>query len=54
MDGSTENKRNILAISILFNAYPPNRLPHIPPIAMANQDSDWRSPANAALIKREF
>lgn len=34
---------------MLVNAYPPNKLPHIPPIAIANQDSDWRSPVNAAL-----
>lgn len=35
---------------MLVNAYPPNKLPHIPPNAIDNQDIDWRSPANEALF----
>jgi hypothetical protein len=37
----------------LDNAYPPNKLPNIPPTAIDDQDNDWRSPANSDL-KREL
>lgn len=50
MDGSTEKRRNIVSISKLVNAYPPDKLPNMPPKAIANQDIDWRSPANEALV----
>lgn len=49
--GSMEKSRKIVSICKLVNASPPSMLPHIPPKAIANQDNDWRSPANEALIK---
>lgn len=53
MVGRAENKRKLVAICKLFSAYPPNKLPHIPPKAIANQDTDCRSPANEALINNK-
>ena len=50
-NGRTEKRRNIVSIFKLVKAYPPDKLPNIPPKAIANQDIDWRSPANEALIK---
>lgn len=49
MDGSIEKRRKIVCISKLDNANPPVKLPHMPPKAIANHDTDWRSPANEAL-----
>lgn len=51
MDGSTEKRRKIVCICKLVSAYPPDKLPHMPPKAIENHDIDWRSPANVALIK---
>jgi hypothetical protein len=39
-----------LSICKLVNAYPPNKLPQIPPTAIDNQDMDCRSPAKDALF----
>jgi len=50
MAGSTEKRRKILSICKLVNAYPPNKLPQIPPTAIDNQDMDCRSPAKDALF----
>jgi hypothetical protein len=52
MQGSTENRRKIVYICNLDNATPPNKLPHIPPTAIENQDNDWRSPANLTLTNK--
>ena len=52
MHGSTQNRRKIVSIRKLDNAYPPNKLPHIPPKAIEDQDIDWRSPANDALTNK--
>lgn len=52
MHGSTENRRKIASIRKLDNANPPNKLPHIPPKAIADQDNDWRSPAYEALTNK--
>lgn len=41
----------ITCIGRLDSAYPPNKLPKIPPTAIDDQDSDWRSPANSGLEK---
>jgi len=40
MQGSTENKRKIASICKFDNAIPPNKLPHIPPTAIEDQDND--------------
>jgi len=52
MHGSTQNRRKITSIRKLDNAYPPNKLPHIPPKAIENHDIDWRSPAKEALTNK--
>jgi hypothetical protein len=39
-------------IGRLDSAYPPNRLPKIPPTAMDDQDNDCRSPANCGLERK--
>lgn len=49
-EGRTEKRIKIISICKLFSAYPPNKLPKIPPKAMVIQDIDWRSPANEALV----
>lgn len=52
--GRTEKRRKITSICRLLSAYPPNKLPTIPPKAMVIQDIDWRSPANEALVTSNY
>lgn len=53
MVGNTEKRRKILLIWRFDNVIPPKRLPQTPPKAIADQERDWRSPANAALINKK-
>jgi hypothetical protein len=36
----------------LDNAYPPSKLPKIPPTAINDQHNDCRSPANSSLERK--
>lgn len=51
MPGKIEKRRKIVSNLKWESVYPPDKLPQIPPNAIENQDRDWRSPANEALLK---
>ena len=48
--GKTAKRRKMVSIWKLVSAYPPNKLPQIPPTAISIHDTDCRSPTNLALI----
>lgn len=48
-NGRAEKTIYITCIGRLDNAYPPSKLPKIPPTAIDDQDNDCRSPANSGL-----
>lgn len=51
MPGKIEKRRKIVSNLKWESVYPPDKLPQIPPNAIENQDRDWRSPANEALLE---